>query len=183
MRHAQWATTTSLPYDPLSGDQHMVRPAWLQAKFATFAQILGWWLAFVTAAAAAPPATSIRIEQAWARETPPGATVGAAYLRIVNSGAADVLRGASTPIAKHVELHSSTVENGIMRMRPLPELAVPARQTIAFKPGTLHMMLIDLARPLKAGERIHLTLMFRDAGSVSVDVPVRGLDEGEPNGN
>jgi copper(I)-binding protein len=44
-------------------------------------------------------------------------------------------------------------------------------------------MLIDLARPLKTGDRVHLTLMFRDAGPVSVDVPVRGLDEGEPNGH
>ena len=140
-------------------------------------------LALSAMAAAAPSAGSLRIEQAWARETPPGATVGAAYLRIVNGGAADVLRGASTPVARHVELHSSTVENGIMRMRPLPELAVPAHQTVVFKPGTLHMMLIDLVRPLKAGERVHLTLMFRDAGSVSVDVPVRGLDEGEPDGH
>jgi len=155
----------------------------LKGRSAASAQTLIWWLTFVTAAAAAPPATSLRIEQAWARETPPGATVAAAYLRIVNGGAADVLRGASTPVAKQVELHSSTVENGMMRMRPMPELAIPARQTVAFKPGTLHIMLIDLARPLKAGERVHLTLMFRDAGPISVDVPVRGLDEGEPDGH
>jgi copper(I)-binding protein len=146
------------------------------------ALVIASWLALSAMAGAGPSAGSLRIEQAWARESPPGATVGAAYLRVVNSGAADVLRGASTPVAKQVELHSSTVENGIMRMRPLSELAVPARQTVAFRPGTLHMMLIDLVRPLKAGERVHLTLMFRDAGPVGVDVPVRGLDEGEPNG-
>jgi len=161
----------------------MPRPCMLKAISAASAQILASWLVFVTTASAAPPVTSLRIEQAWARETPPGATVGAAYFRIVNGGAADVLHSASTPVAKQVELHSSTVENGIMRMRPLSELAVPARQTVAFRPGTLHMMLIDLLRPLKAGERVHLTLMFRDAGPVSVDVPVRRLDEGEPNGH
>jgi copper(I)-binding protein len=174
---------TSLPYDHLSGDHHMPRPYPLKGRSDAFAQILAWWLTFVTAAAAAPPATSLRIEQAWARETPPGATVGAAYLRIVNGGAADVLRGASTPIAKQVEMHSSTVENGVMRMRPVPELAVPAHQTVVFRPGTLHIMLIDLIRPLKAGERLHLTLLFRDAGPISVDAPVRGLDAGEPDGH
>jgi len=161
----------------------MPRPCMLKAISAASAQILASWLVFVTTASAAPPVTSLRIEQAWARETPPGATVGAAYLRIVNGGAADVLRGASTPIAKQVELHSSTVENGMMRMRPLSELAIPARQTVAFKPGTLHIMLIELARPLKAGDRARLTLMFRDAGPISVYVPVRGLDEGEPDGH
>ena len=161
----------------------MPRHYQLKARSAAFMQVLCWGLILSTTTAAAPPATSLRIEQAWARETPPGATVGAAYLRIVNGGAADVLRRASTPIAKQVELHSSTVENGMMRMRPLPELAIPARQTVVFKPGTLHIMLIDLARPLNAGERVHLTLMFRDAGPISVDVPVRGLDEGEPDGH
>ena len=161
----------------------MPRACMLKAISAASAQILALWLMFVAAASAAPPATSLRIEQAWARETPPGATVGAAYLRIVNGGAADVLRGASTPIAKQVELHSSTVENGMMRMRPLPELAIPAHQTVAFKPGTLHIMLIDLARPLKAGERVRLTLVFRNAGPISVDVPVRGLDERDPDGH
>ena len=140
-------------------------------------------LALSAMAAAGPAAGTLRIEQAWARETPPGATVGAAYLRIVNHGAADVLLGVSTPVAKQGELHSSSVENGIMRMRPVPELAVPAHQTVVFRPGTLHIMLIDLARPLKSGERIRLTLTFRDAGTVGVDVPVRGLDEGEPHGH
>ena len=159
----------------------MPRHYHLKARSAAFIQLLGWGLILSTTTAAAPPATALRIEQAWARETPPGATVGAAYLRIVNGGAADVLRSASTPVAKQVELHASTIDSGIMRMRPLPELAVPAHQSVVFKPGTLHMMLIDLARPLKAGEQVHLTLTFRDAGPIGVDVPVRGLDEGEPN--
>ncbi|MCX7056495.1 MAG: copper chaperone PCu(A)C, partial [Proteobacteria bacterium] len=68
----------------------------------------------VAGGAAAP---GVRIDHSWARETPAEATVGAAYFRIVSAGDADTLVGASTPIARAVELHSSGVEKGVMRMR------------------------------------------------------------------
>lgn len=124
-------------------------------------------------------APQIRAEHAWARETPPGATVGAAYFRVVNPGPADRLVSAATPIADHVELHLSKVEHGMMQMRELKDVAVPAHGTVVFSPGTRHAMLVGLKQPLHAGDHVALTLVFEHAGTVTLDVPVRALGDPE----
>lgn len=122
------------------------------------------------------------IRHSWARETPPGTTVGAAYFEIANRGAADTLISASTPVAKRVEFHSSRIERGMMQMRELLTLAVPAHGQVGFRPGTLHAMLVELNRPLKKGERFPLTLVFARAGAVQIEVVVRGLDAVDADG-
>jgi protein SCO1 len=118
---------------------------------------------------------SISIVHAWSRATPPGASVGAAYFEVVNTGNADVLTGIETPQARRVEMHSMTVVDGLMQMRKLDSLPIPAHGHVRFEPGTLHAMLIDLVRPLKEGERVPLTLLFRGAGKLQVDAMVQGF--------
>ena len=119
---------------------------------------------------AAPPQT---ISAAWARATPPGVTTAAAYLTVTSDGAADRLLGASSPAASQVLLHAETEEHGMQHMRQLDGVRVPAHGSVELAPGRMHLMLVDIATPLKPGEQIALTLHFRNAGDVTIDVPVR----------
>ena len=109
----------------------------------------------------------------WARELPPVSRNGAAYLSITNKGkAADRLVSASSPMAERVELHETTMDGGMMRMRPVASLVIAPNETRVLEPGGLHFMLVKLKQPLVAGKHFPLTLVFADAGSVDVKVMV-----------
>ena len=125
------------------------------------------WLAAASAAAEAPA-----VSAAWIRATPPGARTAAAYLTLTGSSVADRLLGAATSAAGTVEIHRSVIENGVMRMEPLPALAVPAGETVVLEPGGAHLMLIDLVGPLVPGTNVALSLRFAKAGTVALEVPV-----------
>ena len=120
-------------------------------------------------AVAAPPVT---IAAAWARATPPGATTAAAYLTVNNEGAADRLLGVVSPAARQVLLHAEVEEHGMQHMRQLESVEVPAHGNIEFAPGQMHLMLVDIAAPLKPDTTIKVTLHFEKAGDVTIDVPV-----------
>ena len=117
-----------------------------------------------------------RIDRAWARATPGSATVSAAYLRI-ESPVDDRLIGLSSPVAGKAELHTHVQENGVMQMRAVDGgLPVPAGKAVELAPnGRLHIMLIDLKAPLKAGGHFPLTLVFAKAGPREVSVSVEKL--------
>ena len=121
---------------------------------------------------------SIQVEQPWARATPAGASTGAVYLTITNkSHDADRLLSASSDVADKVQFHEMKVVNGIMEMREVTGgLPVAANGSVVLKPGSYHVMLIGLKKPLKAGETIPLTLDFEKAGKVSITVPVRAME-------
>lgn len=102
-----------------------------------------------TMLAAAPPAGSLQIVQAWSRATAPGASVGVAYFKIVNSGDEDKLIHIEAPVARQAQMHSMAIVGGIMQMRELLSVDVPAKGRVRFEPGGLHVMLVDLLRPLK----------------------------------
>ena len=116
----------------------------------------------------------VRIEDSWARATAPGAKVGAGYMKIT-SGAADRLVGASTPAAQRVELHVTTKEGDVMRMREVKAYDIPAKGGFELKPGGAHLMLVDLKAPLKEGTKVPVTLRFEKAGEVKVELQVRAL--------
>ena len=142
--------------------------------------LFGMLLAFgaVTFAADGNP---LRIEQPWAAETPPAALTGAAYLNIVNDGEADRLLGAKAEGVGHVELHTTTMDGGVMRMRKVEMLEVPGGTTTVLEPGGIHIMLIDLKQPLRAGQSVPLTLEFEKAGVLQVQVPIRKREEMRPS--
>lgn len=118
----------------------------------------------------------LRIVQAYARATPPGARTAAAYLVIENKGAApDQLVGARSSAAAAVELHAMAHEGGMMRMRAVPRVDVPARGSVRFEPGGLHLMIVDPKAPLRERERFPLTLTFARAGTVDVEVDVLSM--------
>src|SRR3954454_16180052 len=85
------------------------------------------------------PQGQIQVKDAWARATPGKAENGAAYLTIVTP-AADKLVAISTPAAKKTGLHTMTMDGGVMKMRPLDGLDVPANQPVTLKPGGIHIM-------------------------------------------
>ena len=116
----------------------------------------------------------LKIENAWTRGTPPNAKVGGGYLTITNAGGtADRLVSGSSEIAGKVEIHEMKVENGIMKMRPLPDgLEIPAGESVKLAPGGLHVMFMKLTGPLKQGEMVKATLTFEKAGSVDVMFPI-----------
>jgi copper(I)-binding protein len=116
---------------------------------------------------------SLRVEQAWARTTPPGATTGAGYLTIVNETAADRLVSASSPAADKVELHESAMEGMVMTMRPLGPVEIKAGETLTLAPGGKHLMFTGLKAPFVAGEKVPLTLTFEIAGVKTVELEVR----------
>jgi copper(I)-binding protein len=132
--------------------------------------------------------TSITVEQPWSRATPKGAMTGAVYMTLDNkSGTADRLTGASSDVADKLQIHEMKVENGIMQMREVPDgLPIPAGGSVVLKPGSYHVMLIGLKKPLTAGEKFPLTLTFEKAGNISVTVPVQAMgamqDKGGMNG-
>lgn len=124
----------------------------------------------------------LKVGHPWARATPPAAKIGGGYLGIENTGSTpDRLLGGSTEAAARVEIHESSLTDGIMRMREKADgVVIAPGQTIEFKPGGLHMMLVDLKTPLKQGDKVKATLMFERAGSVAIELQVQGVGAPQP---
>jgi len=127
-------------------------------------------LCLVTSSALA----QVRVEEPWARATAPGAKLGAGYMKIT-SGTADRLIGASSPAAARVEMHVTTKQGDVMRMREVKAYDIPAGGTFELAPSGAHLMLVDLKAPLKQGTKVPLTLRFEKAGEVKVELQVRAL--------
>lgn len=141
----------------------------------------------------APAGPQIRAENVWSRpaaamekaepgEATPGGMAGmgspgVVYLTLVNEGReADRLIGAKSDIAAAVELHQTTMEGGVMKMRPVSGgVEVPAGGRVEFKSGSYHIMLIGLKRNLKVGDRFTVTLEFEKSGTLTVESEVREL--------
>lgn len=116
---------------------------------------------------------NIAVENPLARESPPTVTNGAVYMTLTNQGKEpDRLLEASTEVAEKAELHAHLMEKGVMKMRPLEAIEVSPGEPTVLKPGGMHIMLIDLKEPLKAGQRFPLILQFDRTGEVSVEVMV-----------
>ena len=135
----------------------------------------------VLAAGAAPAgdykAGSIEIKNPWTRATPQGAAVAAGYVVLVNRGnAGDRLVGASFAGASSVELHTMSLEDGVMRMRPVTGgVEIKAGETVELKPNGLHMMFLGIKQRLEQGQRVKATLVFQSAGTAEVEFAVEGM--------
>mgnify|MGYP002778449970 CR=1 FL=1 len=131
-------------------------------------------------AAAAKGGAEMHAYGAWARATPPGSTVTAAYVSFHNpQAAADRLLEVSTPLAKRSEVHETRVENGVAKMRRVEALTIAPDQALKMAPGGTHLMLMGLTGPLQAGQKVPLRLRFENAGVVEVQATVRAPEAGK----
>jgi copper(I)-binding protein len=120
---------------------------------------------------------SLHVEHPWSRATPKGASVGAGYLVIENRGSTvDRLISASAEVAGRTEIHEMAVVDGVMRMRPLAKgIELAPGMTAKLEPGGLHIMFLDLKRPLEKGERFKARLVFEKAGEIDVEFSVEAM--------
>ncbi len=124
----------------------------------------------------------IVVGKAVARATVGKQPNGAAFLQIENRGKTDdALLSAASPAAARVEIHTMSMDGDVMKMRALDRLEIKAGQAVAMKPGSgAHLMLMGLKKPLVAGERIPVTLNFRQAGKVEVTAEVAAMGMPKP---
>jgi periplasmic copper chaperone A len=120
---------------------------------------------------ACAPATDVTIENAWARATPPGSTVAAVYAEII-ARREDEIVAVTSPNAYRVEMHSSTQQSGVMKMRPVETVQLPADERVRFEAGGLHLMLIGLHSPLTTNTPVALTFKFRSASPMTIAAKV-----------
>ena len=121
-------------------------------------------LAFGLACAQAGSA-NVDVKDAWVRSTVPGQMGTGAFMKITAKTGAKLV-GVSSPVAGVGEVHEMKMDKDIMRMRAVPALDLPAGKTIELKPGSYHVMLMDLKQPLLKDSKVPLTLMFKDAKGV-----------------
>lgn len=121
----------------------------------------------------------VAIMDNWVRANAPGQKVGAAYMTLLSAQDSTMIK-AEADIAGSVEIHSMSMENGVMKMRMLEELPLKAGKMEKLAPGGFHLMLFDLKKPLTAGESVNFTLNFKDAtGNVTqqqVTLPIKAAE-------
>lgn len=121
---------------------------------------------------------TVQIEHPYARAVAPGQTNSAAYMVLNNTGTKEeVLVGAESSVANKVELHTHRMEDGMMKMREIEKIVIPAGERVTLQPGGLHIMLIGLTHQLAPNEQVSLTLIYEDGERQVVTAPVHGLDD------
>jgi copper(I)-binding protein len=124
----------------------------------------------VTASSAAD---HITVSNAWIRQPAPGQTVTGAFLTLTNgSETASALTAASSSVAAVVEIHETSMSDGVMRMRKVSHVDIPANGSAELKPGSFHIMLIDLEADMGPGSTEMLTLTFSDDSQITVEATV-----------
>lgn len=114
------------------------------------------------------------VSDAWSRERPAAIKMGGVFVTLHNMGSeGDTLVAASTPAAEKVEIHNVSMTDGVMKMFEVDGVEVPAGETVEFKPGSYHIMLMGLKEPLSKGKTFPLTFEFARAGKIEVTVEVK----------
>lgn len=123
----------------------------------------------------------VTVEDAWVRATVPGQPVAAAYFKIRSAQTAELV-AVSTPVTVRAEIHETRMEGGIMRMRLVARLELPAGKTVELKPGGYHLMLMNIAKPLRPGEVVPITLVIEGSRNgrqeVQIEAEVREMTGG-----
>lgn len=115
----------------------------------------------------------IEVRDAYVHATSTAQPVGAGFLTVANSGAADRLLGVACACSQSAELHAMSMDGGVMRMRKLDSIDIPAKGSVTLEPGGMHLMLIGLKAPLADGQQVPLELRFDKAGVVKTMLKVK----------
>ena len=127
-----------------------------------------------SACRAGPSGPQVSVEDVWSRPVPAAGGNGVVFMRLVNGGnEADQLAGGESPVAGAVEIHKTTMEEGVMKMEHIPGLEIPAKGEVSLEPGGYHVMLIGVNRALQAGDTLPITLNFEKSGEMQLEVQVR----------
>jgi len=128
-------------------------------------------LSLCSASALAQPLT---VEDARVRAVPPGSPTTAAFMELTNPGDTDLaLVGGSSPLAATLELHNHAMVDGVMQMRQVDRIVVPAGETVRLAPGGWHLMLFDLTRTPVEGERVAFSLTLDSGETLRFEAQVR----------
>lgn len=150
-----------------------------------FTSLLIASLAFASHVYAQDAASQMEVvESAWVRSTPPNMKITAGYMSLRNNSSTDHrLVAASSTVSDRVELHTHVhdMQTGMMQMRHVEYIDLPAGQTVALEPGGLHIMFMDLKTDLQPGTDVPLTLEFDDGSTLTVEAPVRRMAMGGHN--
>lgn len=119
-------------------------------------------------------AGEVKVSDAWARATAPGQENGSVGLVITSQKDARLIAVTCTASAS-AEIHTMIMENGVMKMRQLEDLPLPARQPVTLGPGSDHLMLFGLKKPLKAGDKVPLTLTVKFADQSTEKIKIKAL--------
>ena len=134
--------------------------------------------AFLASAASLPAwAANVSVTEAWARATMPGQKVSGAYMQIQSDVDARLV-GASSPAVPRVEVHEMKMDGDVMRMREVQSVDLPKGKTVSLEPGGFHIMLMNLPKPIAAGDVIPLTLVVESGGkrqTVEVKAQARAI--------
>jgi copper(I)-binding protein len=128
-------------------------------------------LAALAWAVAGSAMAQVDVRSAWARSTVPGQGGTGAFMTITSKDGGKLV-GAASAIAGVVELHEMAMDNNVMKMRAIPALDLPAGREVQLKPGGYHVMLLDLKRPLKVGEKVQIELRLETRDGKRVTQPV-----------
>ena len=107
------------------------------------------------------------VSESWIKTTIPGSAVSAAYMQI-NSPTPLKLIKAESPVAAMVEIHDMKMNAGVMEMKALDAIDVPANKAVTLKPGGMHVMLMNVKKPINKGDKIPMTLTFEGANKKAV---------------
>lgn len=140
-------------------------------------------LAFSSALSSAAFA-QVTARDPWVRGTVAQMTATGAFMQLTAAGDARLV-GAASPVAGLVEIHEMRMQDNVMRMRAVAGIDLPAGKTVELRPGGLHVMLMDLKRPLQEGDTVPLTLTIEakdgTRSTLELQAPVRALT-GRPGG-
>jgi hypothetical protein len=131
-----------------------------------------------------PPDGTVRVRDAWIRLPAAKSRPGSAYFRMEAGSEGTRLVGVSSPAARWIELHETSMSGTSAKMKRHKEIEFPSRGELAFEPGGRHAMLFGLSPKVKVGDRVPLTFSFNVAPPITLDAEVRGAaDEGPHAGH
>lgn len=132
-----------------------------------------------TPAWAGSAAQDVKIEAPYVRAVPPGTPNSGGFMVLKNSDTtAHAVVAARSSASRVAELHTHRMENGMMKMRPVKKIEIPAGGETVLKPGGLHVMFIGLHGDLKVGDEVGFTLVFEDGSQTTVTAPVKSVMQG-----
>lgn len=123
-------------------------------------------------------ANPVTVNKAWVRPTVPGQSVAGAYFDITSKHPARLV-AARSPVSPDVQIHWMQMDGDVMRMREVSAIDLPKNTTVSLKPGGYHLMLMQLKKPIQAGQTVPLTLVIETQGKRQT-VKVNALAESQP---